>query len=131
MRSPREVLQGEPTASAPRIFRWVTDNQPKTIPIACSLTGSGLVRQRERYATIGRTAISSRRSARELEVELSGDTNPSLVHEALVVERQCCPFFSLAFSETDRRLRVSVGNDQHVPALDTVAEALGLDEPGA
>jgi hypothetical protein len=45
------------------------------------------------------------------------------------VEERCCPFFAFAFGEADRRLEVTVKDPGMTPALEVMAEALGM--PGA
>lgn len=97
---------------------------PAALPIAeCHLDLEGLRRQRERYRTIGRHAIASDRRHCVLEVDFDPDLDEGLLHEALRVERQCCPFFRLDYDPGRRRLSVSV-DPEHEPALAAIAYAL-------
>ena len=98
------------------------------LPIAasCALDEDGLRRQLGRYRVIGRRARVLDRTRRHVELELDADVDPAIVEEAIAIERECCPFFSLAFAPRDRRLTVSVGRAEHEPAIDAIEYALGL-----
>ena len=97
---------------------------PATGP-SCSLDLDGLVAQRERYERIGENVVGVRRSPRSLSVELSQAVDVALVEEALRIERECCPFFELGFDSKTRVLTVVVSSDEHAPALEAIAFALG------
>jgi hypothetical protein len=98
------------------------------LPIApsCALDEDGLRRQLGRYRMIGRRARVLDRTRRRIEVELDADVDSAIVEEAIAIERECCPFFSLAFASPDRRLTVSVERVEHEPAIDAIVYALGL-----
>jgi len=92
---------------------------------SCDLDLDGLVAQRDRYARIGESVLGVERAPRSLSVVLSPSVDVALVEEALRVERECCPFFDLGFDGEARVLTVGVDADEHAPALDAIAFALG------
>jgi hypothetical protein len=98
------------------------------LPIApsCALDEDGLRRQLGRYRAIGRRARVLDHTPRRIELELDEDVDPATVEDAIAIERDCCPFFSLAFAADERRLTVSVDRAEHEPAIDAIAYALGL-----
>jgi hypothetical protein len=98
------------------------------LPAACALDADGARLQRDRYAAIGRGARIAGRTSTRLDVELAPATDDALVERALAVERDCCPFFTLAFEPP--RLTVAV-DEEHAPALDAIVDALGLSGGGA
>jgi hypothetical protein len=91
---------------------------------SCSLSLDDLRRQQDRYAEIGRAAISSRRSPLTIEVDLSEGVDQGLVRETLEIEGACCPFFELDFDADRRVLSIGVTDDLHRPALDAIDHAL-------
>jgi hypothetical protein len=99
------------------------------LPMApsCALDEAGLLLQLERYRSAGGGARVIERSGRRLVVELDERTDGELVEEAVAVERECCPFFSLDWAPACRRLTVSVSHVEDEPALSAIAFALGLD----
>jgi hypothetical protein len=95
-------------------------------PIAeCRLDWRGLREQRERYRAMGRHVNRVQRGTQRLVVHLSATVEPELVRETITVERDCCPFFGLAYDEGGRRLTVTVADPGHDAALDAIAFALG------
>jgi len=96
---------------------------PSTAP-SCSLSLEDLVRQRERYAEIGRAVVAHRRSASTIEVDLTEDIDAGLVRETLKIEGACCPFFELDFDADGRVLTIGVTDELHRPALDAIDYAL-------
>jgi hypothetical protein len=91
---------------------------------SCALDEAGKREQRARYV---RLASSVRRVERQPDAVLiyfDRDLDRHPLDLALSVERECCPFFTFAFDEQSRRLRATVADTDHVPALDAVARAL-------
>jgi hypothetical protein len=52
-----------------------------------------------------------------------------VVAEAVTVERGCCPFFVIEWDVGPRRLTIAVTDPADAPALEAIAEALGLTDP--
>jgi hypothetical protein len=93
---------------------------------SCALDESGLRLQLERYRELGRNARVIERTPRSLVAALADEVDAELVAETIAVERDCCPFFALAWEPARRRLTVSVSRAEHEPALDAIMFALGL-----
>jgi hypothetical protein len=91
----------------------------------CALEADGIRRQRELYRRAGRGASLVTRTRRRLVLELAGDVEPSLVDELIAVERACCPFFTIAWSPSTRLLSFGVDAEEHEPALEAIAFAVG------
>ena len=103
------------------------DRLPLALP--CSLDEAGLSEQLERYREAGQGARVIERTSRSLVLELDRRTGPALVEGMIATERECCPFFELAWDPDDRRLTLSVSHADHQPALDTLASALTSNAP--
>ena len=93
---------------------------------SCALDESGLRLQLERYREIGCNARVIERTSRSLVAALADEVDAELVAETIAVERECCPFFALAWELGRRQLTVSVSRAEHEPALDAIMFALGL-----
>jgi hypothetical protein len=91
---------------------------------SCSLTKAGLEAQRGRYARLAPHVISRTRRPGAIEVHFGEGVDRGVLEEAVATERECCPFFEIAFDEGVRRLSVAVGRREHEPALAAIAEAL-------
>jgi hypothetical protein len=102
--------------------------EPLPMAPSCALDEAGLRSQLERYRRAGRGARMVERGPRRLVVDLHERVDAELVQEAVAIERECCPFFSLQWRPGRRRLTVSVSSVEHEPALDAIAFALGLHE---
>ena len=99
------------------------DRLPLALP--CSLDEGALSEQLERYREAGRGARVIERTSRSLVLELDRRTDPAVVERMIATERECCPFFELAWDPDDRRrLTLSVSHADHKLALDTLASAL-------
>jgi hypothetical protein len=92
---------------------------------SCGLDGAELRLQLERYRQAGQNASLIERTPKRLVVQLDRHVSEELIERLLTVERSCCPFFTLAWGKGRRRLTVSVSHEEHVPALDAIARALG------
>jgi hypothetical protein len=94
---------------------------------SCALDEAGLRLQLERYRRAGQGARVLERSDRRLAVELGKGVDGELVREAVAIERECCPFFTLDWEPARRCLTVAVSQAEHEPALGAIAFALGLN----
>jgi hypothetical protein len=92
---------------------------------ACALDTAGLEAQGRRYARLAADVERLERTPESLTVEFREGFDAPLLNEALAIERECCPFFVLELDDNERRLRAGVRADQHLPALDALADALG------
>ncbi len=99
-------------------------------PASCALDEPALRSQFERYRRVGRNARLLQRTPRLLVAGLDRDVDAELVATTMAIERECCPFFALAWEPDRRRLTVSVSEAAHEPALDAIAFALGFQAPG-
>ena len=94
-------------------------------PPSCSLDTNGLRDQGARYARLATAVAAIEREPTALAVAFTSAVDRALLEEALEVERRCCPFFTLHYDISARRLRASVADPEHAPALDALASALG------
>lgn len=101
---------------------------PLPMAASCALDEAGLRLQLERYRRLGRGAQLIERTGRRLAVHLGRHVDSHLVTQAVAVERECCPFFTLDWEPASRRLTISVSEAEHEPALDAIAFALGIDQ---
>ena len=92
---------------------------------SCALSKRELIRQRQRYARLSRSASRIVHEGATVLVEFHPDLDRRALEQAMAVERECCPFFELAFAEDARRLTIAVRDPEHAPALDAIAESLG------
>jgi hypothetical protein len=99
-------------------------------PLQCRLDADGLRSQGERYRALGRHATAVERGPGRLAVRFDATVPVALLHEAVAVERECCPFFDLRADTGERALVVTVSDAEHDPALDAIRHALGLQAPG-
>jgi SAM-dependent methyltransferase len=111
---------------------WVSKYRlmdPTALPMAsaCTLDEGDMRWQLERYRTAGRGASLIERTPRRLTVGLSRQADPQLVEELLATERECCPFFDLAWDPAQRRMTFAVSDAEHEPALEAISFAL---DPG-
>jgi hypothetical protein len=90
----------------------------------CRLDVPGLQAQRERYRRLGESVEAVERAPQSFTVRFGDGLDPGLLEETLAVERECCPFFGLAFDAERRRLTVSVQDPEQAPALDALLFAL-------
>ena len=91
----------------------------------CALDRAGLQDQGARYARLATSVTGAERTDGALTVEFGPEVDRELLKRTLAIERECCPFFELAYDEAERRLRASVGDAEHAPALEALAAALG------
>jgi hypothetical protein len=93
---------------------------------SCALDESGLRSQVERYRQAGRNARLVERTPRGIVADLAQYVDAELIAQTIAVERECCPFFTLAWQPERRRLTIAVAEAEHEPALDAIAFALDL-----
>jgi hypothetical protein len=91
---------------------------------SCALDGVGKREQRARYVLLASSVRRVERQPDTVLIYFARDLDRQTLDQALSVERKCCPFFTFAFDEQSRRLRATVADIDHVPALDAVAHAL-------
>lgn len=100
----------------------------KELPLAitgpCSLDAVSLAEQLRRYAELGRSVRDATREPRVLVAQFDEGVDLALLEETVAVERSCCSF--LGIEVQGLRLSLSVAEDQHIPALDAIAGALGV-----
>lgn len=97
----------------------------KELPLAaCSLDGPGMAEQLRRYAELGHHVRDSLREPRALVAQFDEGVDLALLEETVAVERGCCSFFAIEVQGL--RLRIGVAEDLHIPALDAIADALGV-----
>jgi hypothetical protein len=101
---------------------------PLELPVIaeCRLDLDGLRRQRDRYRALGRHVTRADRRAGHLSVHFDPSTDFELLLEVIEVERGCCPFFEMTPDLARRELVISVSDPQQDPALDAIADSLGL-----
>jgi hypothetical protein len=93
---------------------------------SCALDEVGLRSQLERYRHAGQHARLIERTPRRVVADLDRDVDAELVAQAVAIERECCPFFTLSWESERRRLTVSVSQAAHEPAIDAIVFALSL-----
>lgn len=93
---------------------------------SCALDEAGLRLQLGRYRRAGEGARLIEQTRRRFVVELDEHADGTLIEEAVAIERECCPFFTIEWEPARRRLTVLVSHVDHEPALDAIAFALGL-----
>jgi hypothetical protein len=91
---------------------------------SCSLDEVGKREQRARYALLAGSVTRLERQPATVSIHFDRDVDRPTLEQALGVERECCPFLRLAFDQRRRRLRATVADVDHVPALDAIADAL-------
>lgn len=96
----------------------------------CGLDATALADQLARYRRLGAGASVIRGSALELTVDFASRPDPQLLHTTVAVERECCSFFALEYSETQQRLTVSVSDPARTGALDAIQAALTASAQG-
>jgi hypothetical protein len=91
---------------------------------SCALDPAGIEDQRARYAALSRSVTHLERTHDSVLVDFDRDLDREKLHEALSVERDCCPFLELSFDAQSRRLRATVTAPDQLPALEAVAYGL-------
>jgi hypothetical protein len=107
------------------------EQEPQPLPLLaeCRLDLAGLRRQRDRYATLGRDLVGMEREPGRLIATFSEHVDDGLVRETIEVERECCPFFELAYDAAGHRLSITVEEPVQDPALDALQYSLRAPRP--
>ena len=100
--------------------------EPDDPPATCTLELHDLRSQAERYARAGAGGKLIERSPRRLAVRLRSGVDLDEVGKAVAIERDCCPFYEIAWDPAARELSFTVTRAEQEPALDAIAYALGL-----
>jgi hypothetical protein len=103
--------------------------EPPQDPIAaipsCALDDAGRREQRTRYMRLAATVAWLDRTSEAILVEFDEHLDRETLAHTLAVERECCPFFRFEIDDPTRRLLISVGEPEQLPALDAIAAVLG------
>jgi hypothetical protein len=99
----------------------------KELPLACSLDETAMAAQRARYAVVARHVQSLASGERSLKARIDETLDGAVLRELIEVERECCPFFEIAYDAAERLLSVSVSSEEHAPALQAIAHSLRSD----
>jgi hypothetical protein len=94
---------------------------------ACELGRDGLRRQLDRYRHLGREVEAIESDGNSLTVRFPPTVDEALMAEAIAVEQQCCPFFTIRFDAVDGRLSFTVAEPAQRPALDAIRYAFTDD----
>jgi hypothetical protein len=94
---------------------------------ACELDRDDLRRQLDRYRRLGSETEAIERDGDSLTVRFRPTVDQALVAEAIAVEKECCPFFTIRFDAVERRLSLAVDESAQRPALDAIRYALTHD----
>lgn len=105
----------------------VSDARVLPVIAECRLDVDALRHQRDRYRALGRQVVESERRADRLTVRFGPTLDAGLLEKTVTTERDCCPFFELAIDARRRELVVAVSRPDHEPALDALADALGVE----
>jgi hypothetical protein len=92
----------------------------------CTLGERELAAQLAAYRELGTDARLIERTPERLAVELGTDVDARRVERVIAIERECCPFFRIAWEPGSHRLSISVAHTEHRPALAAIAAAIGV-----
>ena len=96
------------------------------LPESCTLDPGGLSEQLARYRSAGAGAEVIVRSPRRITIRVGEHADDAVIAELIETERTCCPFYELEYHPAERQLSIGVATQQHEPALEAIAYALGL-----
>ncbi len=107
----------------------MAQNELHLLPLVseCGLEPEALRVQQERYATLGRDLVDVERKQGRLIATFTPDVAADLIRETIEVERECCPFLTLAYDATDHRLSITVQDPAQDPALDALHYSLSAN----
>jgi hypothetical protein len=91
---------------------------------SCALDEGGVREQRARYARLAPSVRRVERKADAVLIEFREDYDREMLEQTLIIERECCPFFTFELDESARLLRATVRAADQRPALDAMAYAL-------
>lgn len=101
-----------------------TGSLPEAIE-ACTLTPAQARVQSQRHEQVGRSATGVAYDGDAVRIDFDATLDRAALDELIEVERECCPFFTLAYDEDARALTVSVEDAFFRPALEHLAQRLG------
>ncbi|MGI8410895.1 MAG: hypothetical protein ACR2QA_00040 [Solirubrobacteraceae bacterium] len=102
-----------------------THRQQLPMAIAdCALDPVALAEQADRYRRLATAAHAIERRADRVLVTFEPTVDHELLNETIVTERRCCPFFTLDYDTSERRLSISIGDPLRRDALDAVLSAI-------
>jgi hypothetical protein len=92
---------------------------------SCALDEAGIRAQQARHARLAPSVTNFERQGESVLFCFAEDYDRQALEEMVAVEKQCCPFFEFAFDQGTRELRVSVNDEELLPALEAIAFHLG------
>jgi hypothetical protein len=95
---------------------------------SCALDDAGRREQHARYMRLGANVAHLERLADAILIDFDQRLDRETLEQALAIERRCCPFFVFDLDEWRRRLRVTVGEREQLPALEALASLFGASE---
>ena len=111
--------------------RPVIEDLIEAIP-SCALDEAGRLEQYARYGQLARTVSRVERQPETIVVQFDERLDRELLERALLVERECCPFFVFHFEESEQRLAMGVRQRDQLPALEAIAAAFAaVQQAGA
>ena len=93
---------------------------------SCTLKAGEVGPQAERWRELARSAADIEYSGGELAISFGDDVPLAAMERVIAVESECCPFFRMGYDAEDKTLRMTVADAEHAPALDAIAERLGV-----
>jgi hypothetical protein len=93
---------------------------------SCSLNEVELGQQLERYRAAGAGSELIESDPCRRVVRVAPGVPEAVIEELIEVERDCCPFFKLSWDRETRRLAIAVEDQAESPALDVLAQTLGV-----
>jgi hypothetical protein len=91
---------------------------------SCTLDTDARAAQKARYREVGSAIRRVHREAAAVLVDFDATVNPTRLHDAVAIERQCCPFLCFDFDRVARRLTVTTADPALIPALDAIEAAV-------
>jgi hypothetical protein len=113
----------------PATIDGMAHDEPQLLPLVsdCGLDTDALGVQGARYASLGRELVEVERSRGRLIASFTANVDADLVRETIEVERECCPFFTLAYDDADHRLSITVQDPSQNAALDALQYSLNAN----
>jgi hypothetical protein len=90
----------------------------------CKLSVPELREQHARYRRVAQWVEELHREGGAVVARLSPQADRDLVRATVAIERECCPFFEIAYDADAGVLRYGVGVPDHEPALEAIEYAL-------
>lgn len=90
----------------------------------CGLNPIELAEQADRYRRLATAAHIIEHSEDRVLVTFQPTVDLELLNETIATERRCCPFFTIDYDTSDRRLSISAADALRRDALDTILSAI-------